>query len=83
MPTARDEIREKFFTRNEQGHIIDDGIEKAEKLIADFGGKIIKNGFIDLSSKEDGTTIPEEVSEAIEYLCDEWDYAVKADKYVM
>lgn len=79
MPSASDELRDKFFTRNLDGHIVDDGIDKAEKIIESYGGSVSKQGLITYPPSFD--TLPEdvriEISEAVDWLCDEWDYATE------
>lgn len=65
MSEASKELREKFL------HHHDDGIEVCEKLIINAGGTIEDQGSI---VWPDNTPIPHEVEDAINFLCDEWDY---------
>ncbi len=71
MPSSTPALRAKFMECG-PGHCHDDGIAKAEKFITDAGG-VIRQGVITI----DTTSLSNDVYDAIEFLCDEWDYALE------
>lgn len=75
MPQASEELRLKFFKYNDEGDIIDDGILAAEKIITDAGGIVRPDGVIFYSyDKNMSEEQVNNISDAIDWLCNEWDY---------
>lgn len=80
MPTTTQELRDKFMKDG------DDGIDAAEQIIISHGGtvNITSIGIIKIPAHmqwdEDGNNydIPymEEFWDAVQFLCEEWDYAI-------
>lgn len=66
MPQGPQRLREKFMTEE------DDGIAKCESIIRQAGGKCVKG----IISQPPGEW-SEEITDAIEYLFYEWDYALE------
>lgn len=71
MPQAEKRLRDKFLiTEVVDGETqYDDGIEKCKKIIEDAGGEVLDSGYISYTGENP------EVIDAIDYLCNEWDYA--------
>jgi len=75
MPSSNDRLRKKFFTYNSEGRIVGDGIGKAEATIERYGGKILPRGTIIMPKLLPGRDSDmTEFSDAIDWLCLEWDY---------
>ena len=74
MPSTSQEIRSKFMVELPNGDI-DDGIAKAEDIIINAGSKV-KEGLITI---HDWDFKNDDFWDAIQYLLEEWDYAVKDD----
>lgn len=71
MPSSTDELRKQFgFGKKLKGGGYDDGIANAEKIIIDAGGRV-EGGWIKWLKTEG---IPSNVSNAMDFLCEEWDY---------
>jgi hypothetical protein len=65
MPQSSKYLRDKFMNEEDDR----DGIGTCEKIIQDAGGEIVENAYIGYSGSDP------EVQEAIDFLCEEWDYA--------
>jgi hypothetical protein len=64
MPQAEKQLRDKFMTEDDL-----DGIGICEKIILNAGGQIADNAYIHYAGDD------QEVQDAIDFLCQEWDYA--------
>ncbi len=62
-----------FFQYDDEGGILNDGIGECEQLIIAAGGTV-NRGMITLP--KDWQNIPAETKDAVNFLCNEWDYAV-------
>lgn len=71
MPQTNEELRHKFFSYDTEGNIMDNGIEKAEEIIIKGGG-LVHEGWILIPK-----FIDDMVSDAIQFLMEEWDYGVE------
>ena len=69
MPQASDKVRKKFLTPG------DDGIAKCEEILKKYNVPIRDNAWI-IIPDQGIPDAPEELEEAVEYLCDEWDYGL-------
>lgn len=76
MPQTYETLRKKFMTAT------DDGIAKAESILRS-AGYTVDNGDIKVKSEE--LILNEytrgEILDAIDYLCEEWDYAFPESEF--
>lgn len=71
MPSGPKRLRDKFMKFDENTGITSDGIVDCFDIIEKFGGQIMKGGIILLPV---GDNYPDDISDAVNYLCLEWDY---------
>lgn len=80
MPESTQELRDKFFQRDAKGNIIGDGIQQAEDIITSLKGAVDRYGVIkvpDIIGNNANNPKYKEFWDAVEYLCDEWDYCTE------
>lgn len=77
MAESTQKLRDKFFQRDINGNITGDGIQQAEDIITSLKGKVSSDGVITIpkaAQNHADSILYKEFWEAVEFLCDEWDY---------